>query len=265
MYRHLLFNRLGRADNSIDPSVIRLGILLLLFDVYLTWARIEKASASPSHSSGPDPPSLGGIPSAAGEQDVASSFVHSTSAETRIAAEGTFLSRQPILAQYLFFLALCTLETLSFHLPILALLSCPRPSLPPSISRFTRHLRTLIPYYPHPLPTSTALLVSSSTKLFPLLLQIWTYDLSLSSSAVSWAVIINNVAALQILLDCGWLQAGLVAAVGAIGRAAVGWAMLMTVGVVGEGAVRGVVETGDLVGLGREVGAWMGWVSEERT
>ena len=34
------------------PSITRFGILLLLFDVYLTWARIEKAT--PSHS--PSPP-----------------------------------------------------------------------------------------------------------------------------------------------------------------------------------------------------------------
>jgi hypothetical protein len=27
---------------SFQPSIIRLGILLLLFDVYLTWARLEK-------------------------------------------------------------------------------------------------------------------------------------------------------------------------------------------------------------------------------
>lgn len=27
-----------------QPSIIRLGVLLLLFDVYLTWARIEKQS-----------------------------------------------------------------------------------------------------------------------------------------------------------------------------------------------------------------------------
>lgn len=29
----------------MQPSIIRLGILLLLFDVYLTWARIEKQAA----------------------------------------------------------------------------------------------------------------------------------------------------------------------------------------------------------------------------
>jgi hypothetical protein len=67
------------------------------------------------------------------------------------------------------------------------------------------------------------LLVSSFTKLFPLLLLVWNYDLPSSASAVSWAVIINNVAALEILLDCGYVRAALLAAVGAVCRAGVGW------------------------------------------
>lgn len=45
VYRHLLHNTLMRDRDQFDPSIIRLGILLLLFDVYLTWARIEKQSA----------------------------------------------------------------------------------------------------------------------------------------------------------------------------------------------------------------------------
>lgn len=40
---------------------------------------------------------------------------------------------------------------------------------------------------------------------------------------MSWAVIINNVAALEILLDCGYVRAALLAAVGAVCRAGVGW------------------------------------------
>jgi len=45
VYRHLLFNHLagGRKDDVLDGSIKRLGVLLLLFDVYLTWARIEKS------------------------------------------------------------------------------------------------------------------------------------------------------------------------------------------------------------------------------
>jgi hypothetical protein len=86
----------------------------------------------------------------------------------------------------------------------------------------------VIPHYPHKALISTALLVSSFTKLFPLLLLVWNYDLPSSASAVSWAVIINNVAALEILLDCGYVRAALLAAVGAVCRAGVGWVSLYT-------------------------------------
>lgn len=125
----------------------------------------------------------------------------------------SLLASQPILIQYLFFLALCAVETASFHMPIRTLLSI----------KFPRPLSSVIPYYPHKALISTALLVSSFTKLFPLLLLVWNYDLPSSASAVSWAVIINNVAALEILLDCGYVRAALLAAVGAIFRAGVGW------------------------------------------
>lgn len=176
-----------------QPSIIRLGVLLLLFDVYLTWARIEKASPSTGLNRSP----------ADGDSTPATS-------------PSSPLARQPIILQYLFFLALCFLETVSFHLPIRALLSSP-PSLP-------RPLSYLVPRrYPHPAVVSTALLVSSFTKLFPLLLLIWRYDLPSSASAVSWAVIVNNVAALEILLECGIVRAVLLAAVGAVCRAGVGW------------------------------------------
>lgn len=87
-----------------------------------------------------------------------------------------------------------------------------------------------MPHYPHPTPLSTALLVSSCTKLFPILLIVWEYDLPSSASAVSWAVIVNNVAALEILIGCGYLRAGLLVAVGAACRAMVAWGVLGAVG-----------------------------------
>ncbi|KAH6611995.1 Arv1-like family-domain-containing protein [Boeremia exigua] len=188
VYRHLLFNRLGRDDDKFDRSILRLGILLLLFDVYLTWARIEKLPLppdSPHHASTPAslPPTNAAI-----------------------------LQAQPLILQYLFFLALVTLSTLAFHLPIRLLTGLNPASLPPALrcvwSRF-------VPYYPHPTPLTTALLVSSCTKLFPILLIIWDYDLPSSATAVSWAVIVNNVAALEILMDCGYVRAGLLVGVGA--------------------------------------------------
>ncbi|KAJ5923983.1 hypothetical protein N7466_008170 [Penicillium verhagenii] len=64
--------------SPIQRSIIRLGVLLLLFDVYLTWARLEKD------------PSLA----------------------------TTFISRTPIIVQYLFFLTLNALATLAHHLTV---------------------------------------------------------------------------------------------------------------------------------------------------
>ncbi|KAL2049956.1 hypothetical protein ABVK25_009823 [Lepraria finkii] len=80
VYRHLLFNRLSRDDDEFDPSILRLGTLLLLFDVYLTWSHIE--SLPPSFTSKSPIPNL------------------------------------PILLQYGFYLFLCALTTLSQHLTI---------------------------------------------------------------------------------------------------------------------------------------------------
>ncbi|KAL2255247.1 hypothetical protein VTK26DRAFT_3758 [Humicola hyalothermophila] len=50
VYRHLLHNTLMKDEDEFSPSIIRLGILLLLFDVYLTWARIERLSAPDADS-----------------------------------------------------------------------------------------------------------------------------------------------------------------------------------------------------------------------
>ncbi|KAL5336193.1 Arv1-like family-domain-containing protein [Aspergillus crustosus] len=90
VYRHLLFNRLEGDEHNFDRSIVRLGVLLLLFDVYLTWARIEK-----------------------------SPFI-----------ETTFLSRAPIIVQYLFFLSLNALSTLAHHLTVRLLASFVTPSTP---------------------------------------------------------------------------------------------------------------------------------------
>nr|POE87847.1 protein arv1 [Quercus suber] len=195
-----------------QPSILRLGILLLLFDVYLTWARIEKATpTSPSLPLSPPPP-LPPFPSR---------FSHSLSVSNSTVPDensSNFLASQPIILQYLFFLTLCTIETASFHIPIRYLLAIELPR-PFKVSKDGNRVGGIIPHYPHPSLVSTALLVSSFTKLFPLLLLVWQYDLPSSASAVSWAVIINNIAALEILLDCGYIRAALLCGVGALARA----------------------------------------------
>lgn len=307
VYRHLLFNRLGREDDRFDPSIVRLGVLLLLFDVYLTWARIEKASPNPFAAS-------------ASASASASSASDPSSPSATNPPDAALLSSQPLVLQYMFFLGLCTAQTLAFHLPIRFLCAHPPrlwlPSIlgrwgssgeetltvtvaagsgnnvggggvlppatvaalassssssssltttttttttqaPPSAnapsraasgtttpshhsypyyppaptpSAYSTRFIPLIPHHPHPTPLSTALLVSSCTKLFPLLLIIWDYDLPSSASAVSWAVIVNNVAALEILMDCGYLRAALLVAVAAAVRALVGTVVLGSVG-----------------------------------
>lgn len=238
---------------------MRLGILLLLFDVYLTWARIEKAT--PSTSTGgnslspplplppliPPPSNITHNATATGNSSLLAA--QNLDAGTAEPSFSTFLTQQPIILQYVFFLLLCALETISFHLPIRTLLSA---------TNLPRPLQHVFPHYPHPAVISTALLVSSFTKLFPLLLLIWNYDLPSSASAVSWAVIINNVAALEILLDCGYLRTSILAAIGAVCRALVGWGILRMVGVAGGVAAAGVVETGDLLDLWKRVAGNLG-------
>jgi hypothetical protein len=130
--------------------------------------------------------------------------------------------------QYLFFLALVAASTLAFHVPIRIL--CGIDPARYGSGWLRRAWKGIVPRYPYPTPLSTALLVSSCTKLFPILLIIWDYDLPSSVTAVSWAVIVNNIAALEILMDCGYVRAGVLVGVGAAFRSAVAWAMLWGVG-----------------------------------
>ncbi|KAH6673693.1 Arv1-like family protein-like protein [Halenospora varia] len=222
VYRHLLHNTLMREHDQFDPSIIRLGVLLLLFDVYLTWARIEKQTSSANDVNN-------------------NNFIR--------------LAQQPIVLQYVFFLILCALSTLAFHLSIRFLTSSP---LSPLV------LFGLIPRYSRPNSVSTALLVSSSTKLFPILMVIWEYDVPAAARSLGWAVVANNVEALKILLDCGYGTAAILATVGAISRWMVGRGILWVVGLDGVDTVgdSGVAADGKalwaLIELGREWGGRLG-------
>ncbi|KAI6781783.1 arv1-like family protein [Emericellopsis cladophorae] len=188
VYRHLLHNTLMRDGDRFDPSIVRLGVLLLLFDVYLTWARIEKKSMPES--------------------------------ETGQSTLGQ-LAQQPIVFQYLFFLILCAVSTFAFHASIRFLAS----------SRYSPLvLAGLLPRFSRPNSVSTALLVSSSTKLFPILMVIWEYDVPAAARSLGWAVVANNVEALRILLDCRYYTATILAILGAAARWMTGWLILTSVG-----------------------------------
>ncbi|KAK1594450.1 Arv1-like family protein [Colletotrichum navitas] len=201
VYRHLLHNTLMKDDDRFDvshewSSIVRLGVLLLLFDVYLTWARIEKQT----------------VPASA--QDEGASL-------------GS-LTQQSIVSQYLFFLILCALSTFAFHMSIRFMTSSAFSPL---------GMLNVLPRYSRPNSVSTALLVSSSTKLFPILMVIWQYDVPAAARSLGWAVVANNVEALRILLDCGYGVATLLATTGALARWAVGRSVLWAAGLDGVDSI----------------------------
>lgn len=99
------------------------------------------------------------------------------------------------------------------------------------------HFFGFLPTYSRPNSVSTALLVSSSTKLFPILMVIWEYDVPAAARSLGWAVVVNNVEALKILLDCGYGVAVLLATAGALSRWIVGRAVLWAAGLEGVDSV----------------------------
>ncbi|KAK4215636.1 Arv1-like family-domain-containing protein [Rhypophila decipiens] len=216
VYRHLLHNTLMKDEDEFAPSIVRLGVLLLLFDVYLTWARIEKQSGPTSAPAS----SVSAIDLAAGS----SSSIAGNSTAALMTSNFGRLAQQPIVVQYIFFLLLCTLSTLAFHFSIRFLTS----------SRFSPlSFFGTLPQYSRPNSVSTALLVSSSTKLFPILMVIWEYDVPAAARSLGWAVVANNVEALKILLDCGYGVAAVLATAGALSRWAMGRVVLWVAGLEG--------------------------------
>ncbi|OBZ89490.1 Protein arv1 [Choanephora cucurbitarum] len=78
VYRHLLFNRISKQDGvevMSDPHVFRFAILLVLFEVYIKWFRLEQYYT----------------------------------------AYGTQFIQQPLYYQYLYILTLCIIEFIAFH------------------------------------------------------------------------------------------------------------------------------------------------------
>jgi len=136
---------------------------------------------------------------------------------------------------------LCTLSTGAFHGSIRFLTS----------SRYSPlGWLGILPRYARPNSVSTALLVSSSTKLFPILMVIWEYDVPAAARSLGWAVVANNVEALKILLDCGYGVAALLATAGAVSRWAMGRAVLWAAGLEGVDSAgeTGVAEDGRALG-----------------
>jgi lipid intermediate transporter len=183
----------------------------VLFDVYITWARIEQSNAS-------------------------------AAADDR---QGPWwaLSEAPILVQYLFFLTMNVLATMAQHgvIRMLSQVIFTRLNLqkrPTVVQDDDQQVDGTQAGRASPSAISTALLVSSCSKLFPILLVIWPSAnsdsatsettsisgglgrafVSNASNSVGWVVLLSNIEALLILLDCGYAIATSLALAGLLCR-----------------------------------------------
>jgi lipid intermediate transporter len=160
---------------------------LILFDVYLTWVRVEKYL---SNYTLPPPPS--GNHSSSLSLHFKTTFLGKLSTFRESDPIKLRLGGSPLILQYLFFLVLCAAETAGLHM---------------SVRWGARWLLGYQRFHTHPIEfikklmvrgniISTALFISSSMKLLPILTAIWEYDVPASARAVGWAVVVNNIEAL---------------------------------------------------------------------
>lgn len=92
----------------------------------------------------------------------------------------SLLIYRPILTQYLYFLSLSLIETVAFHVTATAL------------ARWWRGEKGKM--------VSTALLISSSARLIPVFMVIWSYDIPEAAGLVDWAVVVYNTEALKSMI-----------------------------------------------------------------
>jgi len=154
---------------------------LILFDVYLTWVRIEKYLSN--YTLPPPPHTSSSFSIQFPRTSLLSKLLYTTDSDPiKLRLGGS-----PLILQYLFFLVLCAAETAGLHLSIRwaahYLLGYTR-----LFSRSVVNSRGNI--------ISTALFISSSMKLLPILTAIWEYDVPAAARAVGWAVVVNNIEAL---------------------------------------------------------------------
>ncbi|KAK9463064.1 Arv1 protein [Lipomyces oligophaga] len=189
-YRHLAFNRLAISPH-LHSTVRRTFVLIALFDVYLTWAQVEKANV---------------------QREEIGDNSDSSEIEKKVLSF-------PVLAQYLYFLAYCLTETFVTHIVLrffarYAVLSRSKQRLQPNGNKnnvreenVADDTNVLQDSEYDPNTITIALLIASATKLFPMLMVIWSYDIPAAAKAVGWAVNVSTVEALDIVLMCGHLRA----------------------------------------------------------
>lgn len=264
---------IGTDASIFTPAVKRLGTLLVLFDVYLAWSAIELLPAEVTVGSTiPRLPILGqylfylvlcalttctqhvvirelaqlewfrGRSGGSSGNTASANTLAQVSSPTSPIGSGGSLGSSPKKNR--------TQHTHTGPGSSSGVVS-PPPSRPPSAASTTHpgtnptgntassasptflSVITLPP--PRKNAVSTALLVSSCTKLFPILMVVWKYEDTTGqlASGVNWAVAIQNVEALRILLGSGYGSAAILVAVGWLASWLVSRAILIAVGLGG--------------------------------
>lgn len=108
----------------------------------------------------------------------------------------------PILAQYSSFLLLCITESLVTHY----------------VFKYLTKIWINWDDMGTPSALSTTLLIASSSKLFPILMVIWSYDVPFAATVLGWAVLFNTIEAMNIILQCGYWRAGVMTVVAGLFR-----------------------------------------------
>lgn len=94
----------------------------------------------------------------------------------------------PVLTQYLIFLVYCIADTAILHITI-------------------RYLARKWLGWSRPNAVSTAILISTPSKLFPILMLIWSYDIPIAATLIGWAVNFTMIEVLTVILKCSYWQA----------------------------------------------------------
>ncbi|KAG5438858.1 hypothetical protein PCK2_000916, partial [Pneumocystis canis] len=66
---------------------------------------------------------------------------------------------------------------------------------------------------------STAILVSSSARLLPVLMVIWSYDTPIANQMIEWVVLYSNFEAIKIRLNCGNMKSFILIFSGVLSKA----------------------------------------------
>lgn len=173
-----VLNRFWKQVGKLHPQTWRIWVLITLFDVYLTWARAEQQQHRYNN-----------------QDHVFNENLFQTPAHLQF----RYFLGLPVLAQYWTFLLFCLADSIISHATI-------------------QYLAHTWLGWRDPAALATALMISSSSKLFPILMVIWSYDVPLAATVLGWAVSFNTIEALTIVLKCGYVKAIIITVLAAVSR-----------------------------------------------